>query len=118
MIISNVHFAFLKILSEERDPLCRKFLLRAFCKDKKFIKVLRYLCKMTINGKFNIPPKEYKKLKQYISDLKLFSSKRKANKSRISQNGAGFLTVLFPIVASVLGSLVNGALSKNDDGSV
>src|SRR5690348_10238531 len=115
-MISNVHFAFLEILSKERDPYIRKVLLFTFCKDKKFIKALRSLCQNTLKGKFNIPPKEGAVIKRYLSDLKLLSDKKKATRKQISQNGAGFLSVLFPIVASVLGPLLNGALSKNEDG--
>lgn len=111
-MISNVHFAFLKILSEERDPYVRKVLLFSFMKDKKFIKALRSLCKNTLKGKFSISPQLRKR---YLKDLELFTDK-KASRKKISQNGAGFLSILFPIVASVIGPLINGALSKNDDG--
>src|SRR5690349_6867127 len=116
-MISNIHFAYLEVLYKERDPYIRKVLLFAFCKDKKFIKALRSLCQNTLKGKFNITPKEGAIIQKYISDLRFFSDKKKANRKRITQNGAGFLSVLFPIVASVLGPIINGALSKNENGS-
>jgi len=116
-MISNIHFAYLEVLYKERDPYIRKVLLFAFCKDKKFIKALRYLCVNTLQGKFAPSAKETKELKKYISDLRLFSNKKKITKKKIIQNGAGFLTALIPIAAAILGPIINGAFSKDDNGS-
>lgn len=108
----------MQILANEKNPKVRRLFLYTFAKNKKFIKALRTLCKNTVKGKLNLSNKEKEKISKHLKEIKFFSIKKNSSKSKLVQNGAGFLAALIPIAAAILGPLIDGAFKKNDDGPV
>src|SRR5690348_16790974 len=112
-MISKWNLALLKMIAEESNPMVRDFLLLTFSKDKNFMKAIRSLCKNTLKGNLKLNAKDKDKLEAYLKEIKYFAVKRNATRPKLSQTGSGFLSVLVPIAAALLGPLIDGAFKKN-----
>lgn len=98
----------LEIIASIKRKQLRRELLKEFSKDEDFCKVLRELARNTVNR--NIPLKRFhvrqlQSHKRTILALSKKKTKKSVRKKAIVQSG-GFLPVLIPIVASLLGELL------------
>ena len=89
-----------------QDRQERKVLLCILCRDKNFIKLLKMVCQNTITESVPLTDQQKHKLQNYAAVIEAIS---KEPKNVVSQNGSGFLSLLIPIVTSLIGSAINGA---------
>lgn len=86
----------------------REILLCILCRDKNFMKLLKMVCKNTINESVPLTDQQKLTIKNYAAVIEAIS-KSSNSKKVVSQNGTGFLSLLIPIVTSLIGSAINGA---------
>ena len=85
----------------------RQQVLRIFAKDKDFVKAIKEIAHNTVNGNIRLTVTHKNHLRQYKDTLLKLASK--SGKKEIIQSGSGFLSLLLPIVSTVLGSMLNGS---------
>ena len=85
----------------------RQQVLRIFAKDKDFVKAIKEIAYNTVNGNIVLSDAEKLSLRRHKNTLIKLSSK--GGKKDIIQSGTGFLSLLLPIVSTVLGSMLNGS---------
>ena len=85
----------------------RSTVLRIFAKDKEFVKAIKEIAYNTVNGNIELTHPQKVKLRRYKQTLLKLSGK--GGKSEVVQSGGGFLSLLIPIVSTVLGSMLNGS---------
>jgi hypothetical protein len=108
----RTNLPFLKLVASIKKSATRREILEALSNDETFQKALREIAKNTVRGAIKLSPSDIKKLKTHKGTIKSLSKKRlSANRKKklISQSG-GFLPILIPIVASLIGELIR---SKN-----
>lgn len=106
------YFVVLEHLAQVNNRKDRKVLLRVFSRNPLFIKALREICSNTINGGLSLSQKDKNRLRKHKDIIVCLATKNKAVKRKLIQTGSGFLSVILPLVASVVGALLNGSQQK------
>ena len=107
-MIPEYYMHLLQSLSLCKSLTERQNLLKIFCRDKKFVKAVKLICRNTVSKDVPLTPSQRNQLKKYASAITNISSSRYSTKQALVQSGGGFLSILLPIVASLLGGLING----------
>lgn len=84
----------------------RKVVLSILAKEPNFIKALEEIAVNTVEGNIKLAKSQKTSLKKHKELLVQLSEKR--GKKLLSQSGGGFLPILIPLVADLIGSLING----------
>jgi hypothetical protein len=103
----------LKIISKIKDSRLRKKILSELADDCIY-KALHEIAINTVNKKVPLSTdvkKSLKKYKSHIQELTKRTSNRSKRKRLVVQSG-GFLPLLIPAVASVLGSVLSAVIKK------
>lgn len=104
------YWPYLEVFNSIACAKTRKAILKEFSKDPNFCKLLRQVAKNTLRKNFEIDSPSIKKLrKQKKSIIKLtkkYKNRRQSQKV-IVQRGSGFLPLVIPLLAQVIGSLIN-----------
>lgn len=105
----NKYWKQLAVYHSIKNSGVRKLLLREYVKDFAFLKLLRQIARNTLKKNFLIDKVRLRKLRSkktsLISLTKKYRSKAKAKKVAL-QSGSGILPILIPLLASVIGSLI------------
>jgi len=104
-------FHFLRLISQIKNEKKRKVLMKEICEDETIYKALSEIAKNQIKGNIKLDKKQSKKLKRHSKLLKKLCLKKdkitlKKRKNLVVQSG-GFLPLLLPTVALILGSILN-----------
>ena len=91
-----------------QDKQEREVLLCILCRDKNFIKLLKMVCRNTLNESVPLTKQQKHEIKNYAAVIDAIS-KTSDPKKEVLQNGSGFLSLLIPIVTSLIGSAINDA---------
>ena len=97
----------LNVISKIRSKADRSTVLRIFAKDKEFVKAIKEIACNTVNGNIELTQPQKVKLRKYKQSLLKLAGK--SGKTEVVQSGGGFLSLLIPIVSTVLGSMLNGS---------
>jgi hypothetical protein len=116
-MIPDRYMGFLEIVAQCRSISERRTLLRVLCRDKKFIKAVRLICANTVKNRVSLSTADKRRLRNHAKTIAYVARSSRGGTRRIVQNGGGFLSVLFPIVASLVGAAINGANAKMGDGT-
>jgi hypothetical protein len=103
----------LKIISKIKDPRLRKKILIEIADDCLY-KALNEIAVNTISKKVPLNRATKTKLRKYKTHIKALASKTKnkrLQKKLVVQSG-GFLPLLVPAVASILGSVLSAAINR------
>ena len=95
----------------------RQALLKSLYKDPKFIKALKIICKNTIACKVPLSKTEKRKLCRHAKAITHIAKTKSSARNIVLQNGGGFLSVLVPLVTTLLGEVLNGKNPKMEDGA-
>ena len=90
-----------------KNPSDRRKVLTIFLKDHKLKKVLREIALNVVEKNVPLTQQQKRKLARYKSALWSLRS-RKGVKQVIEQEGEGFLSILLPIVTSLIASSLDG----------
>jgi hypothetical protein len=111
------YFVILERLAKTTSRKERSDIMKVFCRDKNFIKALKEICSNTVRGNLTLSLKDKNRLKKHKRVIESLASS-KPFKRKLVQSGSGFLAVLLPLVASIIGSAFsNGAHPQNDSSS-
>jgi len=102
-------FHFLNLLSKIKNEKKRKDLLKEISDDDTIFSALSEIARNQVKGNIKLNKKQSHHLKKHSKTIKGFCCKKiPLNKRRklIVQSG-GFLPILLPLVAGVLGSILN-----------
>ena len=116
-MIPDKYIELLKTIKLCKSRSERKTLLTILCRHKKFIKAMKVICINTVNQSIPLTEKQKNQLKKHASVISYIASSRRSARNHIVQSGGGFISILLPIVASLIGSAINGANSQVDDGT-
>lgn len=116
-MIPQKYIELLKVISLCNSKSERQSVLTVLCRHKKFIKAMKILCKNTVNQSLPLTDKQKHQLRKHASVISYIAKSRRSAKKSIVQSGAGFVSILLPIVASLIGSAINGASSQVGDDS-
>jgi len=116
-MIPEKYIELLKIISLCNSKTERKTLSTILCRHKKFIKAMKIICKNTVNEKIPLTERQQNQLRKHASVISNIANSRRSAKKSIVQSGGGFVSILLPIVASLIGSAINGARSQMGDGA-
>lgn len=108
-MIPDYYWGQLNLILQCKSPQARKLAIAAAYQDKKFIKALKMICKNTINQGLDLTEKQKNQLKKHAAAISFIAESRTNGKRKVIQNGGGFLSILIPLVASLVGSAINGA---------
>jgi len=86
----------------------RQVLLKTLYKDPKFIKALKLVCKNTLECNVPIPKEAKRKLCHHAKAITHIAKTKSSGRNIVLQNGGGFLSVLVPLVTTLLGAAING----------
>lgn len=106
------YFVVLEHLASVTSKKDRSVLLRIFSRNPLFIKALREICSNTVKGQLNLSKTDKNRLRKHKDIISCLATKGKPVKRKLIQSGSGFLSIILPLVASVVGSLLNGAQQK------
>jgi len=116
-MIPEKYWELLKAVELAKSKAERETLLIVLCRHKKFIKALKVLCKNTVNQKLPLTDKQKHQLKKHASVINYIAKSKRSAKRSIVQSGGGFISILLPILASLVGSAINGANREMGDGT-
>ena len=108
-MIPDRYIAFLELVASCKDIKERRVVLNALCRHKKFIKAIKMICRNTVNQTLNLSDKQKNQLKKHAKVIEYVAKSSNSGRKTIVQNGGGFVSVLLPIVASLIGAAINGA---------
>lgn len=89
-----------------KRPEDRRMVVAIFSKNHNFIKALEEVADNAVEGDIEFTAEQKRKLKRHKQVILALADKR--GKALVSQTGGGFLSVLLPIVTSILSPLING----------
>lgn len=104
---------YLKLLQEVANANSRSKrvqLIKQHYKDPKFIKAIKLVCKNTVKCKVPLSIKDKRRLRPHAKTISKIAKSKTNGKQTIIQNGGGFLSILIPIVTSLLGAAFNGKM--------
>ena len=110
-MIPEYYMHLLQSLSLCKSVKERQQLLTVFCRDKKFVKVVKLICQNTISKEVPLTKDQQNKLKKYADKINKIGVSRKSTRTTIVQSGGGFISILLPVVASLIGGIINGTRS-------
>ena len=105
------NFDKLELISNIKTPKARQVLLKHFGQDRCFCKAVREVVKNTLKRNIKLSNRDKKKLVKHRTLLLGIAKKRKnyRNTQRLVQQSgtAFFLSILIPLVASLIGDLLS-----------
>lgn len=116
-MIPEKYIELLKAIELCRTRQERTFLLTVLCRHEKFIKAMKLICKNIVTQSIPLTDKQKNQIKKHASVIFHVAKSRRSAKRSIIQSGGGFISILLPIVASLIGSAINGAREKVGDDS-
>ena len=108
-MIPDRYIALLELVASCRDINERRIVLKALCRNKKFIKAIKMICKNTVSQTVSLTNKQKNQLKKHASVINYIAKSSNSGRRSIVQSGGGFISVLLPIVTSLIGAAINGA---------
>lgn len=117
-MIPEKYMELIKSIELCRNRQERTFLLTILCRHQKFIKAMKLICKNIVNQSIPLTDKQKNQIKKHASVIFYVAKSRRSARKSIVQSGGGFISILLPIVASLIGSAINGTREKmgNDSG--
>jgi adenine-specific DNA methylase len=100
----------LQLVCGIKNVKSRKIILSEFSRDKDFCSAVRELVKNTVNKNIKLSVNDKTKLRKQRKILLGILAKRTAHKRKrrlINQTGSGFLPIVIPLVAQLIGELIN-----------
>ena len=116
-MIPNKYIELMKLIDLTKSVDERKALLRILCRHKKFIKAMKVICKNTIDCQIPLDKKQKNQLRKHAAVINYIAKSPRSAKNSIVQSGGGFISILLPIVASLIGSAINGQRAEVGDDS-
>lgn len=104
------YWPYLEVYNSIKCPKARNKILKVFCKDPKFCKLLRQVARNTLKKNFDIDEISIDKLRQQKKSIIKLTKKYKNKRQQeeiLVQKGSGFLPLVIPLLAQVIGSLIN-----------
>lgn len=113
-MIPDRYIAFLELVAECKNVSERKIVLKALCRDKKFMKLIHMICRNTVRNLVPLSSKDKARLQKHADVICLLaeSDSNADGRRLLVQDGGGFISVLLPIVTALIGAAINGANSK------
>jgi len=99
----------LKVIASIRDKRKRNARLKAFADHMNLFDALKEVATNTINMNLPLNPNQKTKLRRYSKIIRELASKRKRSKlqkRKLIEQSGGFLPILIPLVASVIGEVI------------
>lgn len=100
------YLLFLDFILKIRDSKDRKIVLDILLKDNGFKKIFREIAVNVVEKNVPLNDKEKKRLAKYKSVIWKLKSRHSVRKV-VTQEGEGFLSILLPIITSLLASFLN-----------
>jgi hypothetical protein len=107
-------FVPLKLLSQIKNKDIRKNATCDFCKNENLYKAIKEIALNIVNKNIPLTNKDKKKLKKYKKDIYLLSKQKfkSKRKQKVLQQTGGFLPILIPLVATILGQIYENNKTK------
>lgn len=99
------HLPLLEAIMRIKNVSERKQVLSILLRDKKLKKVVREIALNVVEGNVPLTEKERKMLQKYKSTIWRLKAKHSVRRV-VDQDGEGFLGILLPIIASLIGSAI------------
>ena len=115
-MIPEKYLAYLALVTACKSKTERQSLLRILCRDAKFIRAVKLICANTVNRNVQLTERQKKLLRPHAKAIAYIGHRSSSCTRVIEQSGAGFLSVLLPIVTTLIGAAINGANSKVGNG--
>ena len=96
----------LKFIAKVKDLRTRRKLLLEMS-DNCLFKALHEIALNTMKGKVKLNKSQMRKISKYRKNLTALSNKNYKRKKHLIKQSGGWLPILIPAVASILGSLIN-----------
>ena len=99
----------LKVIASIRDTRKRNARLKTFSDNMSFFDALKEIAANTINMNLPLRLHQKKKLRRYSKTIRELAEKKKKSKikkKKLAEQSGGFLPILIPLVASVLGEVI------------
>lgn len=109
IMIPPKYFAFLEAVTLCRTSAERRIVLSVLCRDPKFIKAVKVICALTYQNAKNLTSHQKQQLKRFATVIEHLAKTLRLPKAKVIQHGGGLIAALLPIVASLVGSTINGA---------
>ena len=108
------YFVPLKLLSQIKNKDIRKNATCDFCKNENLYKAIKEIALNIVNKNIPLTNKDKKKLKKYKKDIYLLSKQKfkSKRKQKVLQQTGGFLPILIPLVATILGQIYENNKTK------
>ena len=102
------YWPILKILVQLKNKTARQELLKILAKDRDFRRLIRSLCSNVYNKRVEVSPSARRKLVRYKGIIVKLCDKKlpKRKKQQLTVQSGGFLPVLIPLFATIIGSLL------------
>lgn len=105
------HMSKLQTISQVKSASLRKALMKEFSSDESFCRAMREVVKNTIKKNVPLTESQKKVLRKCKRPLLGIMKYQKKNRRKfVEQTGSGvFLPIVIPLVAELIGSLINNA---------
>lgn len=110
-MIPDQYIAYLNLVANCKKATERRNLLKVLCRDKKFIKAVKLVCNNTVKSRLRLTERQKNQLKPHAKTINYIARSTRSGTRAIVQSGGGFLSVLLPIVTTLVGAAINGANS-------
>lgn len=111
----RTYYPLIRCICKKKSKKLREHFLTAISKDKSFCRCLREIAKHTVKEKFPLEKKHKKQLNKHVKTVRGVLSKNKRRRRLSVIQSGGFLPILLPFVAALLGEVVaKNVFSKND----
>lgn len=99
------HLPLLEAVMRIKDVNERKQVLQILLRDRKLKKVIREIALNVVEGNVPLTANEKRMLQKYKSTIWKLKAKHSVRRV-VNQDGEGFLSILLPIIASLIGSSI------------
>lgn len=100
------YYPLLRALTRVHDKKLQRKLLRMLCREKKFKTCVCEIAHNTIKGNIALTAKDKKRINRHSTIVRKILRKKS-----IDQSG-GFLNIVVPLLASVVGEIISSRLKK------